>query len=235
MATKKVLQKHLVEVVDTTYKSGKGYPLNRQPIRPMQNVVPVEDLGQGSSGSGANLAYTVGSTQGVVTSDTGTDAIVPSVTNTNAGLMLPSHKVKLDSLTTTQIGTSNGATFRYYALTGTPVVTYDTSVADQPVLHVTGGTIRLVELWVPYNGASGVNPIWTINGTVSADRFISTPIITKVIENTTTPSIAGTYNQKDVDNTPQIRYGDYTATSVKVQLASVTGTWNFGFLFTMNQ
>ena len=133
------------------------------------------------------------------------------------------------------IGTNNGATFRYQILTGTPVVTYDTTSATAPILTVSGGTIKLKELWVSYSQAGSTDPIWTINGTVSADRFISTPKVTKVIENSTTPTIAGTYNQQDVDNTPQIRFGDYTATSMKVQLASVTGSWNFNFLFSMNQ
>lgn len=44
MATKKVLFKNLVEVVDENYQGGKGYPLNRYPIRPFQNVAPVEDF-----------------------------------------------------------------------------------------------------------------------------------------------------------------------------------------------
>lgn len=133
------------------------------------------------------------------------------------------------------IGTDNGATFRYQVLTGTPTVTYDTSTATAPVLTVSGGTIKLKELWVPYTSGGSTDPIWTINGTVSASRFISTPIVTKIIENSTTPSIAGTYNQADIDNTPQVRYGDYTATSVNVQIAAVTGAWNFGFHFTMNE
>lgn len=51
MATKKVLFKHLVETVDENYQSGKGYPLNRLPLRPLQKVAPVEDLSQGGTSS----------------------------------------------------------------------------------------------------------------------------------------------------------------------------------------
>jgi hypothetical protein len=46
-------------------------------------------------GSGANLAYTASPTQGVVTSDTGTDATIPASNGTNAGLILPAEKTKL--------------------------------------------------------------------------------------------------------------------------------------------
>lgn len=133
------------------------------------------------------------------------------------------------------IGTNNGATFRYVVLTGTPTITYNTTSPTAPILSVSGGTIKLKELWVPYSQGGSTDPIWTINGTVSASRFVSTPVVTKIIENSTTPTIAGTYNQADVDNTPQIRYGDYTATSVQVQIAAVSGAWNFGFLFSMNE
>lgn len=51
MSTKKVLFKNLVEVVDENYQGGKGHPLNRYPIRPFQNVAPVEDFNGGSSGA----------------------------------------------------------------------------------------------------------------------------------------------------------------------------------------
>lgn len=50
---------------------------------------------------GANLTYTPGATQGIVNSDSGTDAVIPAVDGTNAGLMLASHKMKLDFLTVT--------------------------------------------------------------------------------------------------------------------------------------
>lgn len=51
---------------------------------------------------GANLSYTPAPTQGTVVSSTGDDATLPAVDGTNAGLMLPSHKAKLDHLTVTQ-------------------------------------------------------------------------------------------------------------------------------------
>jgi hypothetical protein len=53
-------------------------------------------------GGTTNLAYTAGPTQGIVTSDTGSDAILPSVDGTNAGLMLPVHKAKMDHISVSQ-------------------------------------------------------------------------------------------------------------------------------------
>lgn len=58
--------------------------------------VTIEVLGGG--GGVTNLAYTASATQGVVTSDTGTDATVPAATGTNAGLMLPAEKTKLAAI-----------------------------------------------------------------------------------------------------------------------------------------
>lgn len=50
---------------------------------------------------GANLAYTAGASNGIVTSSSGTDATIPAVDGSNAGLMLPAHKAKVDFLTVT--------------------------------------------------------------------------------------------------------------------------------------
>jgi hypothetical protein len=48
-----------------------------------------------------NLSYIAAAGQGTVASDTGTDAVIPAVTISNAGLMLPTDKVKTDHLTVT--------------------------------------------------------------------------------------------------------------------------------------
>jgi hypothetical protein len=52
----------------------------------------------GGAGSGANLGYTASPTQGIITSDTGTDAIIPAADGTNAGLFLPAEKTKLSGI-----------------------------------------------------------------------------------------------------------------------------------------
>lgn len=49
-----------------------------------------------------NLGYTASSTNGIVTSDTGTDATIPLVTGTDAGLLAPADFTKLGFITITQ-------------------------------------------------------------------------------------------------------------------------------------
>ena len=55
-------------------------------------------------GSGANLGYTASATNGIVTSDTGTDATLPLGTGTNAGLLAPAQFTKLSNLSGTNTG-----------------------------------------------------------------------------------------------------------------------------------
>jgi hypothetical protein len=50
-----------------------------------------------------NLTYTAGPSNGIVVSSDGSDATLPAVDGTNAGLMLPAHKTKLDFLTVTAL------------------------------------------------------------------------------------------------------------------------------------
>lgn len=65
-------------------------------------TVTISSTGGGGGGA-TNLAYTASPTQGVVTSDTGTDATIPAGSTTNASLMLPADKTKLDSPALTAI------------------------------------------------------------------------------------------------------------------------------------
>ena len=51
--------------------------------------------GGGGGGGATNLAYTPSPTNGIVTSDTGTDATIPLADVTNAGLLTPSEKTKI--------------------------------------------------------------------------------------------------------------------------------------------
>lgn len=51
---------------------------------------------------GTNLSYTAGAGSGIVVSSTGNDATLPAVTVSDAGLMLPAHKAKLDFVAVSQ-------------------------------------------------------------------------------------------------------------------------------------
>jgi hypothetical protein len=59
----------------------------------------IVSTGGGGGGGATNLAYTASPTNGIVTSDTGADATIPAGSATNASLMLPADKTKLDSIT----------------------------------------------------------------------------------------------------------------------------------------
>ncbi len=59
----------------------------------------IVSTGGGGGGGATNLAYTASPTNGIVTNDTGTDATIPAGSATNASLMLPADKTKLDSIT----------------------------------------------------------------------------------------------------------------------------------------
>jgi hypothetical protein len=71
---------------------------------------------------GANLSYTAAPTQGTVVSSSGDDAIIPAVDGTNAGLMLPEHRTKLNHLNVTaatDLDAIRGASHAAATLAGT--------------------------------------------------------------------------------------------------------------------
>lgn len=73
----------------------------------------VNDTDATSSGSGAtNLTATLSSTQTIINSDTGTDATIPAVDVTNAGVMTPTQKTKLDGIATGATANSTDALLR---------------------------------------------------------------------------------------------------------------------------
>lgn len=69
---------------------------NTDPANPIINYT--------GSGSGTNLGYTASPTDGTVTSDTGTDATIPLADTTNAGLLAPGDKTKLNNTSGTNTG-----------------------------------------------------------------------------------------------------------------------------------
>jgi hypothetical protein len=70
----------------------------------VDNTDPQNPVVSSAGGSGStNLTYTASATNGVVVSDTGTDATIPAGSTTDASLMLPADKTKLN-------GVASGAT-----------------------------------------------------------------------------------------------------------------------------
>lgn len=73
-------------------------------------------------GGATNLSYTAQATQGIVVSDTGTDAVVPAANGTNAGLMLPAQHDKLAHVSVTaatDLDAMRGASHAAVSLAGT--------------------------------------------------------------------------------------------------------------------
>lgn len=131
-------------------------------------------LSENPSGGGAtNLSYTPSATDGTVNSDTGTNATIPSGSTTNASLMLPADKTKLDNLpvyeydnfTPTFTDSGGGATY-----TGTPTASY-TRNGNQITIRVfinigttgtpTGefriGNLPTIDGTTTYNGTGAIN------------------------------------------------------------------------------
>jgi len=90
-----------------------------------------------------NLSYTASSTNGLVNSPLGTSATIPLVNNTDAGLMDPTDKIKLDGLspssgTVTSVDVGGGSTGMTF--TGGPVTTSGTILMSGTLSVSNGGT-----------------------------------------------------------------------------------------------
>lgn len=158
-------------------------------LRNQATQAPVS--GGGAEGAGTtNLSYTASPTQGVVTSDTGTDATLPAADGTNAGLMLPAQVTKLAGVATgatvnssdvtllaraNHTGTQTAATISDFAAAADARVTANASVAKIPAqfgvpIAITGNTTLSA---AAHDGAilhcSG-SPVLTINTGLGA-RF----------------------------------------------------------------
>lgn len=63
-----------------------------------------ERVSSGGGSSVTNLGYTASSSNGIITSDTGTDATIPLADGTNAGLLKPADFTKLSNTSGTNTG-----------------------------------------------------------------------------------------------------------------------------------
>ena len=104
------------------------------------NVVNINKvIIEGGGGTGAtNLGYTPSATNGIVTSDTGADATIPLADATNAGLLTPAEKTKLQGIAT---GAEVNVNADWNATSG------DAQILNKP-------TIPSISNLVPYTGAN---------------------------------------------------------------------------------
>jgi hypothetical protein len=91
-------------------------------------------------GGVTNLSYTAGATQGIVTSDTGSDATLPAADAVNAGLMLPAQKAKVDFLTVTAAFDADATKTKLAFISVTQAVDLDALETASHVAVTTAGT-----------------------------------------------------------------------------------------------
>lgn len=154
------------------------------------NVLTVDITG-GSGGGVTNLDYVPSSTQGVVTSDTGADAIIPLADGTNAGLFAPSEKTKLGFITITQ--NVNLDQLESDTVTNNAKVTNATHTGD--VTGATVLTLATVNSNVGTFGSTTQIPVITTNG-----KGLITAVSLATIAPTAS-SITGAGNISKVDDT----------------------------------
>lgn len=135
----------------------------------------VDDLQ--SSGASVNLSYTGTESQGTIVNSAGADAIIPQVSDVQAGLMLPGHKIKLDGIAIGATTNSTDAALRDRAThTGTQTAATISDLtaaiaAQAPVTSVAGRT-GAVSL------GKGDVGLANVDNTADTDKPISTAVQT---------------------------------------------------------
>ena len=126
-----------------------------------------------SAATGTDLTYSAAAATGTVNSSSGTDAVIPAATNTEAGLFLPSEKVKLAALQNvilTSLDSSVTITGAY------PDINLSVSIPPSGIESVQPGTNTTVDNTDPQN------PIVNSDGT----DLSNTPAPTNITVNSST-------------------------------------------------
>jgi hypothetical protein len=135
------------------------------------DYVPTSTENGGTGGGGAtNLSYTASPTNGIVTSDTGTDATIPLV-GENAGLLSPSDKTKLDTI---QTGAEANVNADWNAITGDALILNKPTIPTALSQLTDDATHRVVTdieiaTWNALIGGSIFQSVW--------DATTNTPIL----------------------------------------------------------
>ena len=159
------------------------------------------------AGSGANLTYTPSPTNGVVVSDSGTDATIPLADATNAGLMTAAEQTKL-------AGIATGATANQTLAHTSDATTHTATLSG------TGGSIKLAEgsgITLTTTGTLS-NGIVTIASTISDIQSTITNN-TQVLANTAKISFDSTSSTR-LANTSGTNTGDNAVNSLYSGLAA---------------
>lgn len=138
-----------------------------------------------SVGSGANLSYTSSPTNGIVNSDTGSNATLPLGTTINAGLISPANTTKLSNVTVTQ--PVNLDTMESNVATNNTKVSNATHTGE-----VTGATTLTIT-------SSAVTTAKIANNAVTNAKIADNTIVSST-KLTNSGVSAGTYNSVTVNN-----------------------------------
>lgn len=141
------------------------------------------------------------------------------------------------SVTTVSLN-SNNARATYITLSGTPVLTL-TKSSGVATLGVTGGTIKLIELFDNLQVGEVVsNSIrYDFVGT-GTNKFDAYPTCTKYTVNSATPTVVNLGDigdQQDTDNTPPFLFGDFVLTgqgSMSARTSNITAQIYLKFTWT---
>lgn len=153
-----------------------------------------------SGGGTTNLGYTASPTEGTVTSDTGTDATLPLVDSTNAGLMSPTQNDKL-------AGIANGAEVNVNA--DWNAVGGDAEILNKPILATVATSGNHSDL----NLDDGTNP----HGTTKSDVGLGN------VENTALSTWPGSTN---ITTLGTIGTGTWQGTAIVDAYIASSASWN---------
>jgi len=133
----------------------------------------------GGGGSATNLGYTASPTNGIVTSDTGTDATLPLADGTNAGLLKPSKFTLLEAITeafTTALKTAYDSTVTWITTNGTNVLNHLASTSNPH--STTASQVGAVAVNSAITGATKTKITYDSKGLVTSGADATTADIT---------------------------------------------------------
>lgn len=182
-----------------------------------------ESVNQGSAGSITTINF-AGSGVTAVASGSTLDVTIPGGGGGS-------------SVTTVSLN-SNNARATYITLTGTPVLTL-TKSSGVATLGVTGGTIKLIELFdnLQVGEVVGNSIRYDFVGT-GTNKFDAYPTCTKYTVNSATPTVVNlgdVGDQQDTDNTPPFLFGDFVLTgqgSMSARTSNITAQIYLKFTWT---
>lgn len=155
---------------------------------------------------GVNLEYTPSPTQGTVTSDTGTDAIIPLADVTNAGLLKPAKYILLEAIEE--------------AFTTILKATYDSAVSTLATLLTTGS--RLIT-------SGEITKLSNTSGTNTGDQIIPTTLPASDVYAWAKAATKPTYTNTEVGSpsgsgtSTGANTGDETTASLKTKIDEYLG------------